>query len=47
MKPLNRWLTFVQSLLITFVVVYIEEPHLREKFGSSFEKYCRGVPRWL
>jgi protein-S-isoprenylcysteine O-methyltransferase Ste14 len=29
-----------------FVVLY-EEPHLRRKFGSDYEDYCRRVPRWL
>jgi protein-S-isoprenylcysteine O-methyltransferase Ste14 len=29
-----------------FVVLY-EEPTLRRKFGESYEKYCRTVPRWL
>ena len=35
------WVTF------HFVVVALEEPHLREKFGESYERYCRAVPRWL
>lgn len=30
-----------------FVVVYIEEPHLREKMGKQYEEYCRTVPRWI
>jgi protein-S-isoprenylcysteine O-methyltransferase Ste14 len=30
----------------TFVVLY-EEPTLRSKFGSSYEGYCRQVPRWV
>ncbi len=29
-----------------FVVLY-EEPHLRVKFGESYEGYCRAVPRWI
>ncbi len=29
-----------------FVVLY-EEPHLRRKFGSDYQDYCRRVPRWL
>ena len=29
-----------------FVVLY-EEPHLRRKFGSNYQDYCRRVPRWL
>ena len=29
-----------------FVMVY-EEPTLREKFGESYEEYCKRVNRWL
>jgi protein-S-isoprenylcysteine O-methyltransferase Ste14 len=29
-----------------FVIVY-EEPTLRKKFGSSYERYCSSVPRWV
>jgi protein-S-isoprenylcysteine O-methyltransferase Ste14 len=28
-------------------VVFLEEPDLRRKFGSSYEDYRRAVPRWL
>ncbi|MBW2641992.1 MAG: isoprenylcysteine carboxylmethyltransferase family protein, partial [Deltaproteobacteria bacterium] len=28
-------------------VVFYEEPTLRRKFGESYEKYLRSVPRWL
>lgn len=28
-------------------VVWREEPLLRRRFGSSYEAYCRTVPRWL
>ncbi|GAB3031658.1 methyltransferase family protein [Natronobiforma cellulositropha] len=28
-------------------VVGYEEPHLREKHGETFERYCERVPRWL
>ena len=28
-------------------VVRWEEPELRERFGESYEVYCRDVPRWL
>ena len=28
-------------------VVLLEEPHLRELHGGSYEEYCRRVPRWL
>ena len=29
------------------VVVLLEEPHLREERGPSYEEYCRHVPRWI
>jgi protein-S-isoprenylcysteine O-methyltransferase Ste14 len=29
------------------VVVYLEEPHLRKKYGADYEKYLRSVPRWI
>ncbi len=28
-------------------VVFYEEPHLRQVFGSSYEEYCLQVRRWL
>ena len=36
-------------LLVYFhvAVVRIEEPELRRRFGSTYEKYCEEVPRWL
>lgn len=29
------------------LVVHIEEPELRERFGVTYEVYCDRVPRWL
>jgi protein-S-isoprenylcysteine O-methyltransferase Ste14 len=29
------------------LVVHIEEPELRKRFGQSYAEYCREVPRWL
>lgn len=29
------------------VVVLLEEPHLRQERGPSYDDYCRRVPRWL
>jgi protein-S-isoprenylcysteine O-methyltransferase Ste14 len=34
---------FVMSL---FVHLY-EEPHLEKIFGTTYESYCRSVPRWI
>ena len=33
-------------LFCTFVILY-EEPVLRRKFGNSYERYRKTVPRWL
>lgn len=32
---------------VTAFVVSYEEPTLREQFGSSYEAYLSGVPRWI
>lgn len=29
------------------LVVYIEEPELRERFGGQYAAYCKRVPRWF
>jgi protein-S-isoprenylcysteine O-methyltransferase Ste14 len=34
-------------LCFHIVVVFLEEPHLREERGASYDEYCRQVPRWL
>jgi protein-S-isoprenylcysteine O-methyltransferase Ste14 len=34
-------------LCFHFIVVVLEEPHLHDRYGSSFDDYCRRVPRWL
>jgi protein-S-isoprenylcysteine O-methyltransferase Ste14 len=37
-------------LLIAYfhlAVVRIEEPALRQHFGTTYEQYCRRVPRWF
>ena len=35
------------SVAAHVMVVHIEEPELRRRFGESYAKYCRSVPRWL
>lgn len=37
----------LMSLAGHLVVVYVEEPELRERFGETYEAYCRDVPRWF
>lgn len=35
------------SIAAHLMVLRVEEPELRERFGESFEEYCRNVPRWF
>jgi len=44
-----RLLIYAAALTAAFhlFVVFYEEPVLRRKFGSSYEDYCRRVPRWI
>lgn len=35
------------SVLAHVLVVTVEEPELRRRFGEPYEAYCRRVPRWL
>ena len=35
------------SLAGHLAAVYVEEPELRQRFGSAYDEYCRRVPRWL
>jgi protein-S-isoprenylcysteine O-methyltransferase Ste14 len=35
------------AILIHFIVVYLEEPHLKKKGGASYDQYLAKVPRWF
>ncbi len=35
------------SILAHLMVVRVEEPELRERFGDDYDLYCRRVPRWF
>jgi len=35
------------SALAHRLVVHVEEPELRKRFGQTYRDYCRVVPRWL
>lgn len=35
------------SVAAHVMVVHVEEPELRRRFGESYDEYCRDVPRWL
>jgi protein-S-isoprenylcysteine O-methyltransferase Ste14 len=32
---------------VHLLVVWYEEPILRQRFGASYEAYCHRVPRWI
>jgi len=34
-------------ILFHVVVVILEEPHLRRKYGEAYVAYCRTTPRWI
>ncbi len=34
-------------LALNLIVVFIEEPSLRRKFGESYDEYLKSVPRWI
>ena len=35
------------GIVVHLFVVFYEEPSLRRRFGESYERYLRTVPRWL
>lgn len=35
------------SVIAHLLVVRVEEPELRDRFGARYDEYCRQVPRWL
>ncbi len=35
------------TLFAQWVVVRVEEPELRERFGTAYESYFQRVPRWI
>ena len=37
----------ILAIFFHLVVVYIEEPHLKNKFGAEYEKYLNDIPRWI
>jgi protein-S-isoprenylcysteine O-methyltransferase Ste14 len=48
---LEAWLALallpVPLVIMGFVVIPMEEAHLRVRFGSEYDAYCRRVRRWL
>ncbi len=45
-QRLFEYTAVVFGFFYLFVLLY-EEPILRQKFGESYQAYCRVVPRWL
>jgi len=47
----ESWLLLAYSACVFLVfsgfVLLYEEPALKRKFGGSYERYCRQVPRWI
>ncbi len=45
------WRILIYAVLafigVHFFVVLYEEPTLKRKFGASYEKYLKSVPRWI
>ena len=39
--------TAVAFIFYFLVVVFYEEPILKQKFGESYRRYCKSVPRWI
>ncbi len=37
----------VWLVLVDLYVVYFEEPNLKNKFGATYQDYCKAVPRWI
>jgi protein-S-isoprenylcysteine O-methyltransferase Ste14 len=37
----------LMTLYAQWVVVRVEEPELRERFGATYHSYCQRVPRWV
>ncbi|MHA2298468.1 MAG: methyltransferase family protein [Candidatus Hodarchaeales archaeon] len=39
--------SFFFFLLVHLVVVFVEEPHLKEKHGDEYMEYLKSTPRWF
>jgi len=37
----------VLAVVVSVLVIRLEEPDLRRLFGADYEAYCRQVPRWV
>jgi protein-S-isoprenylcysteine O-methyltransferase Ste14 len=41
------WYALSLFILFNLVVIFIEEPHLEEKFGEEYRNYKKRARRWL
>ena len=41
------WYALSLFIIFNFVVIFIEEPHLEEKFGEEYKGYKKKTRRWL
>ena len=41
------WYALSLFIIFNFVVIFIEEPHLEEKFGDEYRNYKKKTGRWL
>jgi protein-S-isoprenylcysteine O-methyltransferase Ste14 len=43
----GTWVLYALTFPAIHLVVLLEEPELRERFGAEYEEYCRRVPRYI
>jgi len=41
------WYALSLFFIFTLVIIFIEEPHLQEKFGEEYRDYKNRIRRWL
>ena len=39
--------SIIALVIFHLVIVKLEEPHLREKYGAIYREYCKETPRWI
>ena len=43
----GAWVVYLLMFPAIHLVVLLEEPELRDRFGAEYEEYCRRVPRYI
>ena len=43
----GTWILYLLTFPAIHLVVLLEEPELRARFGAEYEEYCRRVPRYI